>query len=62
LGAAGAFYGTRLLQSSLYGAQAVDPLAIGVVAMLLLATALCACIIPAWRASAVDPLRTLRES
>ena len=61
LGLTGAFYGTKLLQRSLYGMRAVDPASLAVVAALLLAAAVTACIIPAWRAASVDPLRSLRE-
>src|SRR5215472_4307304 len=62
LGLAGAYYGTRTLQGSLYGMRAVQPIILGSVGMLLLVAALTACVLPAWRASVVDPVRTLRES
>jgi putative ABC transport system permease protein len=60
LGFVGALGLTRLLASLLFGVQARDPITIGVVAGLLSAVALIACIIPAQRAARVDPLTALR--
>jgi len=62
LGTAGAYYATRLLSGSVYGTNDVDAMMLVPVAGLLLAAAICASVIPAWRASALDPLQTLRES
>ena len=44
-----------------WGIQPTDPLTFGGSALLLGATALVACLVPAWRASRVDPLETLRS-
>ncbi len=51
---------TQFLRSLLYGITPTDPLTFTVVALLLLATALVACWIPARRASRVDPMIALR--
>ncbi len=60
IGIAAALAVTRLLQQALYGVQAHDPLIYGAVAALILAVAVVACVIPARRATRVDPLVALR--
>jgi predicted permease len=63
LGLAGAYVLTKYLESlttMLYGVQPRDPLTYGVTAALLIAVALAACLIPARRATKVDPLKALR--
>jgi predicted permease len=52
--------GGRVIQSFLYGVQVVDPPVITAVAILFLAAALLAALIPARRAASVDPMEALR--
>jgi putative ABC transport system permease protein len=51
---------TRLIQSLLYGTQPLDPNVFGLVSVVLLAVAAVACLVPAWRASRLDPIEALR--
>jgi putative ABC transport system permease protein len=60
LGAAGAYAAGKLIASLLFGVPARDPLTFGVVALVLLLTATLASLIPALRASRVDPNLALR--
>ena len=59
-GIAGAVMASQVLISMLYGVSRVDPLTYGGVIALLVAVAVLACWIPAWRAAQVDPSITLR--
>jgi putative ABC transport system permease protein len=61
VGLLGAVFTTRVVESVLFQVSATDGVTFGGVALLLLATALSACAVPALRASRVDPLVALRE-
>jgi putative ABC transport system permease protein len=50
----------RLIRSMLYETQPLDPMVFAAVAATLLAVAALACLLPAWRASRVDPMQALR--
>jgi putative ABC transport system permease protein len=50
----------RYVASLVFGVHSLDPLTIGVAAMLLLGVSLLACAVPARRASRVDPVTALR--
>jgi putative ABC transport system permease protein len=56
----GAYFLGRAMRSTLYGVGAIDLGAFGAVAMVLLASALCACYVPARRAARIDPMVALR--
>ncbi len=60
LGLTGAFLLSRLLNSMLFGVTAYDPLSFGGNAALLVVVATLACLIPAWRATRVNPISALR--
>ena len=60
LGVAGAFGVTRLLASVLYGISPADPPTYAIVVALLAIAGFLACLVPARRASSIDPYRALR--
>ncbi len=60
LGILGAFLLGRAMQSTLYGVGAIDFGAFGVVAIILVSSALLACYVPARRAARIDPMQALR--
>src|SRR6266536_992152 len=60
IGLGGAYLVGRAMQSTLYGVEALDVRAFAAVAFILLFAALLACLLPAWRASRVEPIVALR--
>ena len=60
-GLAGAYALSRALAALLFGVEARDPLTFAIVAATLMAIALAACLVPAWRGSRIDPIVALRE-
>jgi ABC-type antimicrobial peptide transport system permease subunit len=61
IGLAASFGLTRLMANMLYGVKASDPATFCVVALILSAVALTASIIPARRATRIDPTTALRH-
>jgi predicted permease len=59
-GAAAAIGLTRLLGYLLYGVGPRDPIVFASAALVMLAAALAACLLPAWRAMRTDPVEALR--
>jgi putative ABC transport system permease protein len=53
--------GVRLIESMLYGTRPLDPAVFAVVAATLLTVAAVACVVPAWKASRIDPMQALRN-
>jgi predicted permease len=60
IGMAASLAVSRLLKSFLFGLSATDPMAFGIIPLLLAAIALIACYVPARRATKVDPLVALK--
>ena len=61
IGLLGAYLVRRAMQITLFGVPAVDVRAFGGMFLLLLVAALVACLVPALRASRVEPLEALRH-
>jgi putative ABC transport system permease protein len=51
---------TRVFASMLFGTRPLDPVVIGSVVLTLLVVAVLACLVPAWRASRLDPMQAIR--
>ena len=61
VGLGGAFALSRILESMLFGVGARDPAVFASVPMILVGVAIVALLVPAFRATKVDPVRTLGE-
>jgi putative ABC transport system permease protein len=61
VGALLAFAATRLMATLLFGVGAADPTTFASVMMLMIAVALMACAVPAWRAMRIQPATVLRN-
>jgi ABC-type antimicrobial peptide transport system permease subunit len=62
IGLVAAFAASRWVESQLFGVRSTDPLTFAAVCLLLLASAVIACVIPARRAMRVDPAVALRST
>lgn len=60
-GSAAAVVSAQLIRSSLYGTTPLDPAVFAGVIVLLLGVAATACLLPAWRASRLEPTVVLRN-
>ena len=60
IGAFGSFFATKALDSLVFGITPRDPATFGAVALILLSVAFVAALVPAWRATHVDPSSALR--
>jgi putative ABC transport system permease protein len=60
LGLAASMATARMLQSMLYGTRPLDPAVFAAVAAMLTLVSALACMVPAWRASRLDPMQALR--
>jgi predicted permease len=60
VGLPGALALSVLVRSRLFGLTAADPATLGLVAGIMLLTAAASALLPAWRASRLDPIRALR--
>jgi putative ABC transport system permease protein len=60
LGLGGAAVAGRTIQRLLVGVEPFDPVTVSATAVLLMAAAVVACVVPAARATRIDPLEALR--
>jgi ABC-type antimicrobial peptide transport system permease subunit len=60
-GLLGSGFLTRFLATLLFDTRTTDPLTFAAVALILAIVAVAASLIPAWRATAVDPMTALRQ-
>ncbi len=61
LGTAGALSLTRLIGNLLYKVSPRDPFAFGSALVVIAIASTTACLLPAWRATLINPVRALRE-
>jgi putative ABC transport system permease protein len=60
IGLGTSIWAVRVIQSMLYGTQPLDPAIFASVAASILVVAALACLVPAWKASRIDPMQALR--
>jgi predicted permease len=60
IGVVAAIWGTKLIESELYGVTRSDPVSLAIGVAILVAATMAACIVPARRAISVDPVRVIR--
>ncbi len=60
-GLAGALVLTRFMRALLFGVHASDPATFAAIALTLAVVALVACMVPARRASRIDPMEAMRQ-
>jgi putative ABC transport system permease protein len=60
IGAGGALWATQALSRALFQVSPFDPLSFAIAIGLLALISICACLLPAWRASRLDPIQALR--
>jgi putative ABC transport system permease protein len=61
LGLAGAFAGSRYIESLLFNVAAADPWTLAAACVVVTMAVLCGCIVPAVRATRIDPVTALRD-
>jgi putative ABC transport system permease protein len=61
IGTVGALLASRVLESMLFGVRAIDPVTFVIVPVVLVLVAVCASLLPARRAAALDPVIALRR-
>ena len=61
IGLACAFLLTRVVKSWLFNVSATDPLTFVAVPIFMLIVACCACLLPALKATQIDPVQALRQ-
>ena len=61
IGTVGALLASRVLESMLFGVRAIDPVTFVLVPVVLVLVAVCASLLPARRAAALDPVIALRR-
>ena len=61
IGTAGAFVLTRSLSALLFEISPLDPLSYSAAVVILAFVSICACLVPAWRASRVDPIIAMQS-
>jgi ABC-type antimicrobial peptide transport system permease subunit len=60
IGLAGAVFASRLLKTFVFGVSTLDPLVLLLASGVVLMLALAACLLPARRAAAINPMQALR--